>query len=177
MLRGDDDDEPVLAVGQHGEPGRRGVAPVDADVGGAVGNGADDDRADRFFQSHVNQGMRLQEPAEVAGQVLDHRRVVREDLEAAAHPLRVLADFAVHLGEVAHQHARVMQEGVTGGRGPKSGMVTAEELHLGRLLEIGDALADRGGRDVLALGRLGDALLLHHRDEELQGEQIDNARR
>ena len=141
-------------------PGCRGVAAVDADVGGAVGHGADDDRA-RSASSRATwiRGCDFRRPAEVAGRVCwTIAELLAKTLRLPRTPCAYSADFAVHLGEVAHQHARVMQESVTGGRGPKSGMVTAEELHLGGLLEIGDSLADRGGRDVLALSRLGDAL-------------------
>jgi hypothetical protein len=107
------------------------------------------------------------------GQVLDHRRDVGEDPDAAAEPLLVVAELGLELGEIAHEHAGVMQERMTRRRRLEPGPMAPEQIDLDLLLEVGDPLADRGGRDVLALGRLGHGLLLHDRDEELERSQIE----
>ena len=61
-----DEDEPVLAVGQHFEAFGAHIAGDDADIGGAVGDRAHDARAQTLAQVDIDIAMRRKESRQYA---------------------------------------------------------------------------------------------------------------
>ena len=89
-------------------------------------------------------------------------------MRISADALGVVAKLARELGQVAHDDTGVTEEGAGGRSGLERLGGAIEKRRLEHLLEVGDALADRRGGDVLHLGSAGDALLFTDRDEQLQ---------
>lgn len=90
----------------------------------------------------------------------------------AADAPGVVGKFAFHLREVAQHDAGVVQQRVRRRREFRLLRRAADQRRLQMLLKIGNALAHSRRSDVFALGGAGDALLLAHRGEQLQGQQI-----
>ena len=114
-----------------------------------------------------------QELAQIVGQVLDDGGDAGIDADLATDPAGVVRQFDLHLLQVTHQHARVMQQRMRCRRQFQPLGTAVEQRRVQPPLQVGNALADGRRGDVLAVRRLGDALLLADRDEQLQRQKIE----
>jgi hypothetical protein len=116
--------------------------------------------------------VRRGERGQVRRQVLGERRGVGLD---AHHPLqaaRIVGDLGAHLVDAGEHLARAEQQGLARGRELDAARAAVEQLHAELVLELRDAAAGRGERDVGKVRRLGDALRLRDPDEEGEGAEV-----
>ena len=93
-----------------------------------------------------------------------------------AQPAGEIDHLAFELRDIAQYQPGVMQQRRSGGGREHAGRLALEKLDVEVELEVGQPLADRRGRKMHAIGRLGEAGLLDHGDEQPKRDQVDACR-
>ena len=129
----------------------------DAQVGGAVAHAAHDVARQPLLQVHGHARM----PGQVAGQQVGHelgdRRGVGEDADMAGVAVGLFLEVVLQVVHLAQDHARMLQQALAGGRDLHAPAVAVQQAGIELVLQRLDAHADRGQRQVGALGRLRQA--------------------
>ena len=165
----------VGPIRQRAHTAQVGGVPQHADVGGALAHAAHDLRAHEFVQADPHRLVARQERGDVVGQLLGQHRQARHHAHAAVRTGRKLAQFRVHTFHAAEQFVRAPQQRLAGSRGHDAAPAAHDQCRAHRLLERGDALADRRRHDRFARRRARDVALLADGDEQAQRDGVERA--
>ncbi|ASL25958.1 hypothetical protein ACG10_06250 [Azotobacter chroococcum] len=168
MLVVDQHGQVVLAVGNELQIAAGHGFAADAEIGIALGHAAHHVRAETLLDVHLDMFVGEQELGDLLGQELHDRGHVGEDAHMPARPFRVLAQLALQAFHVAHQLPGMTQQGLPGRGRHHAALAAHQQRGLEGRLDVGDALAQRRGRDELALAGAGDRALLADRHEQPQ---------
>ncbi len=116
--------------------------------------------------------MQGEEAGKLHRQRFHDRRLVRRDPDQPAKTTGEVAQLGIHHRDAALDGAGVMEEGRASLGQVDALGVAHQEFGAEHRLEFRDAPADGGGRDMRALGRRRDALLLDDGDEEFESEEV-----
>ena len=169
----DAEHQPVLPVGHDLQPLGAHVARDDADVGLAFADRAHDVARQPLAQVDVDIRVGRQVAAQNGGQELGDRGGAGEHAQVALHALGVLLQVAAQVFDLVQHQPRVVGKSLAGRRQRHALAAAVQQLAAQAFLEVLDAHAGRGQRQVRTLGAACQAVAVGDVDEQPQVDEIE----